>query len=170
MPLPEMVELPLKLCIGTYVVSSSAPELVTLELHYSPEVRVSSPEGDTTRLPAAEASIVALLNGIPAPEPTTIGLTTFDLANGKTVIVCTEVAENEGRSVTNSWPDLAPAVLQHLGGAVRRERAVFVEHYCTGSYRNSDIEETFDEVVLAWSGDKPVGHSWARIEMRPAKK
>ena len=75
--------------------------------------------------------------------------------------VCTEIAENEGSSVTNSWPWLAEALVETLG--LDPGRTEFIEHYCSLSYRNGSTRETLDHVDIVWRDNKPLRNTWRQL-------
>lgn len=87
------------------------------------------------------------------------GLTIFDLSDGRRVFVCTELADNPGRSVTNAWPELAAHLVDAIGDTTR-EKTVFIEHYWPGSYESGMREETFDQVLIDW---KELRVGWRRL-------
>lgn len=160
--LPTKLILPAKLVAGTHVIDATTPETLVLDLSLPVQVLTGAPNGRVSRLPAAEGRVAAIAAGLPVPEPMTLGLTLFDLADGRRIFVCTELAENRGVSVTNAWPQLADRLLSVIGG-VKPEQAVFVEHYFPGSYKSGHPEETFDLVEIEWREGRAVGQRWARI-------
>lgn len=105
---------------------------------------------------------IASLPGMPASS-LVMGLTVFDLSNGRRVFCCTELADNPGRSVTNAWPELAQDLLNEVGGA-DWDSAVFVEHYFPGSYKGGKIEEVFDLVEFDISRDGFPHPRWRRLQ------
>ncbi|HRQ59881.1 MAG TPA: hypothetical protein PLN31_20895, partial [Azoarcus taiwanensis] len=56
-------------------------------------------------------------------------------ADGGYVVTATELAENPGPSVTNSWPGLAAAVCQVVLPGIAPEAIEWVERYTSASYR-----------------------------------
>lgn len=105
---------------------------------------------------------IASLPGMPTSS-LVMGLTVFDLSNGRRVFCCTELADNPGRSVTNAWPELAQDLLNEVGGA-DWDSAVFVEHYFPGSYKGEKIEEVFDLVEFDSSRDGFPHPRWRRLQ------
>jgi len=105
---------------------------------------------------------IASLPGMPTSS-LVMGLTVFDLSNGRRVFCCTELADNPGRSVTNAWPELAQDLLNEVGGA-DWDCAVFVEHYFPGSYKGGKIEEVFDLVEFGSSRDGFPHPRWRRLQ------
>lgn len=93
--------------------------------------------------------------------PITVGVTVFELVGDARVVVCTELADNRGPSVTNSWPWLASALAEHLD--LQPERTRFLEHYCHLSYEGGATMESFDLVHLAWHGTKAQMQGWSRL-------
>ena len=61
------------------------------------------------------------------------------------VIVCTELANNPGQSVTNAAPRIAAEVLKNLRLPVP---VVWIEHYEDGARGTREDPETFDLVVF----------------------
>ena len=61
------------------------------------------------------------------------------------VIVCTELANNPGQSVTNAAPRIAAEVIQDLFLAIP---VVWIEHYEDGARGTPEDPETFDLVVF----------------------
>lgn len=161
--LPEKITLPTTLLAGAHIVAASSPTLISLDYSLRRSIFVAEGAGTVRPMPAAEGSIALLLAGVPPPEPMTLGVTIFDLSDGRRVFVCSEVVENRGVSVTNAWPELASLLLRGDGG-VKAEQAVFVEHYFQGSYRSDKKEETFDLVEITWDGSRPVHQMWRRIK------
>lgn len=53
---------------------------------------------------------------VPFQPPTTLALDIFEISDKRRILVCTELACNQGRSITNSWPDLADHLFKLLGG------------------------------------------------------
>lgn len=60
---------------------------------------------------------------VPFQPPTTLALDIFEISDKRRILVCTELACNQGRSITNSWPDLADHLFKLLGG---RRRSLFL--------------------------------------------
>lgn len=140
---PQSITLPLNLVVGTHVVDTDS----------------------TVRFDAA------LPRG--TDTPTTCAVTVFDLRDGRRIIVCTELAENQGRSVTNAWPDLATVLLDGFGHDISPSKAVFVEHYAGNSvsYQGDDAPwETFDLVEIEWRDRVAVQASWKHIEQRGKRR
>ncbi|WP_126447986.1 hypothetical protein [Sulfuricystis multivorans] len=162
--LPEKITLPASLIDSTYVIAVDGPVPISIDSGVL-KVYAGSPDRP---LPSAEGTLELLKAGIPPVEPMTIGLSTFWLADGRQIFVCTELAENKGKSVTNAWPELAEKIL-HLAGDVPPQRAVFVEHYFGGSYDvgqcGLDYPETFDLVEIEWDGSRAVGNGWKSLKL-----
>jgi len=73
------------------------------------------------------------------------------------VVVASELEDNPGASITNTYEDLATGVWQKLGLAV--DQVTWVEHYGAQSY-GVRIDETFDWVTLERQGDRLVSPQW----------
>jgi len=154
--LPEKITLPAALLNGAFVTANDGPTMVTVAPPL-PKVFLNG-----AVLPSAESFLELVNIGI-LREPMTFCLTVFWLSDGRQVFVCTEIAENHGPSVTNAWPWLANHVLK-IAGDVPREKAVFVEHYFSGSYGgHSSTKETYDLVFLKWDADMVTGQGWQRL-------
>lgn len=101
---------------------------------------------------------------VPSQPPTTLALDIFEMSDKRRIVVCTELARNQGRSITNSWPDLADHLRGLLGG--QETQLVFVEHYCGASYRDRELPSTYDLVDLRWI----MGHAcllgWTRLSSK----
>lgn len=167
--LPATITLPTAAIAGTYVIAAEPPQVVIVDYALPRTVIGADSDGELHQLPAAEGAILAMLSGFDVPEPMTLGLTLFDLADGRRVFVCTELAENKGVSVTNAWPDLARQLID-LAGDAKPETAVFIEHYCDASYRQPIGDETFDLVEIEWAGQQPVNCGWRRLQPIEAPK
>lgn len=87
------------------------------------------------------------------------GLAVFDLSDGRRIFVCSELADNTGRSVTNAWPELASWLMENVG-ASNPGNVMFIEHYWPGSYKSNIREETFDQILIDW---KEMRTGWRRI-------
>ncbi len=127
---PERITLPVELLAGAHVIATRSTENCN----------------------------VSLRKAYPL-EPTEMGLTIFDLSDGRRVFVCSELAGNPGMSVTNAWPELASWLVENIGDT-SQEKAAFVEHYWPGSYKSEMREETFDQVLIDWNKNS-VG--WRRL-------
>ena len=62
--------------------------------------------------------------------PSVCDLDIRSLANGKTLVICTEVPDNRGTSVTNFAEELATLVCKQFG--IVPDSLVWVEHYPRG--------------------------------------
>lgn len=76
-------------------------------------------------------------------EPTRCRLRVYRGRDGAQVALVTELARNQGLSVTNAAEHIWAAVARQLD----TDRFAMVEHYDGGSYRQPLHEETFD---LVW--------------------
>ena len=95
-----------------------------------------------------------LKEGLPVSEPMQFMMTRLERDDGVTVVICSELADNTGTSVTNAWPGLANYLCDTYG--FNPLKTVFVEHYGEFSYHRSQPREPdrFDHVQLDWrSGD-----------------
>lgn len=136
---------------------------IEIDFCMAPDVLLETADG-LVKLPAAEGVLILLANGLPAPEPMTIGLTQFILADRKVVLVCTELAQNHGTSVARSWPTLAEYVLK-IADITDHSQAVFVEHYSSGFKEQSasHARDHFYLVAIRWNGDKAVDQEWKAL-------
>lgn len=164
--IPESIRLPGSFFTndrcGAYVLDNFGPEKIKLESGKLPTVLVRSKKGAGRQANPIEAIVALTQAGVELGRPMTMSLTWFDLSNGERVFVCTELAENEGKSVTNAWPELADALVR-LSGEPKR-KAVFVEHYFAGSYPSGTAEESFDLVDLRPNGDGTLAVGWRRLK------
>lgn len=137
--LPDSIDLPPELLNGAHVVSSR------------PTMRY-----------------IASLPGCPAFS-LVMGLTVFDLSDGRRVFCCTELADNPGRSVTNAWPELAQDLLNEVG-YVDWENAVFVEHYFPGSYEEMRSGEIYDLVEIDFIAGGFPQTKWRRLQSETTRE
>ena len=80
----------------------------------------------------------------------------------ETLVMVTELAANEGMSVTNAAGWLATKVIQDY--QLSPERTRFVEHYGKMSYANSDIVDTYDLVTFSWNEEgEACNPKWRRL-------
>lgn len=136
MMLPERITLPLEIQAGAHVINTYPCERCQARLdEYAP---VSSLE---------------------------FGLTIFDLSDGRRVYICTELADNPGRSVTNAWPDLAAWLIENIGDTTP-EKAVFIEHYYPKSYRFALKMESYDRVIIRWDNRKALSTHWVHLDAK----
>ena len=105
-----------------------------------------------------------LTSGWPAPNPMTIGLTQFFLADGKVLLVCSELARKDGVGVAKAWPELAEHIL-NIADIADREQVVFVEHYFSESYTEltNQTKDDFYLVEIAWRANPAVGREWRHL-------
>jgi hypothetical protein len=73
------------------------------------------------------------------------------------VVVATELEDNPGSSITNSFEYLATGVWQKLG--LTFEQTTWIEHYCSESY-GFPIEELINWVKLEWRDSRLVSPEW----------
>lgn len=157
------LKLPDSLLVGTSAVSKMSIQEVNIDFCVTPDVLLETPNG-LRKLPAAEGLLVLLRNGWPAPNPMTIGLSQFLLADGKALLVCSELVRNEGVSVAKAWPELAEHLLK-IAGISAPEQAVFVEHYFYGSFTEmaSPTKDEFYLVEISWHSNKAVDRKWHHL-------
>lgn len=84
------------------------------------------------------------------------------------VVVVTQLAENQGTSVTNAWPVLADLIMQHYDLFSPEEEDVrWIEHYPPRPGHIESRQETWDEVhmVRDFNTHKmdPNRHPWTRL-------
>ncbi|CAI10438.1 hypothetical protein TMEC54S_00517 [Thauera mechernichensis] len=101
---------------------------------------------------------------VPFQPPTTLALDIFEISDKRRILVCTELACNQGRSITNSWPDLADHLFKLLGG--QETQLVFIEHYCAVSYRDREVPSTYDLVDLRWISGHASLLGWTRLSSK----
>jgi hypothetical protein len=77
--------------------------------------------------------------------------------NDYDVVVCTELPENEGMSVTNAAEKVATAVVD--GFDLEPERLIWIEHYPV----MGEFDETWDSCEFKWEGKKAVSVGWYPI-------
>lgn len=156
-------ELPDSLLTGTSVISKIPMKEVNIDFCVTPDVLLETPDG-LLKLPGAEGLLVLLSNGWPAPNPMRIGLSQLLLTNGKVLLVCSELARNDGISVAKAWPQLAEHLLK-IAGIAAPEQAVFVEHYFYGSYTEltNQTKDDFYLMEIAWHGNKAIERKWHHL-------
>ena len=74
------------------------------------------------------------------------------LADGRTTIIATELAENTGTSITNAAEQAATEACRRFN--IDPHRLVWIEHYNSESYRQRSREETYD--LVSFSSINPV--------------
>ena len=88
-------------------------------------------------------------------------VTRFDFSGKKCLFVLSEIADNEGASITNVHESLVPAVFRAMADCPA-ENALFVEHYGDFSYAGGrEGEETFDWLITekdVEQGIRSIGH------------
>lgn len=136
---------------------------VSIDHYIAPDVLLETPDG-LVKLPVAEGLLTLLSSGWQVPCVMTIGLTQFFLADETVLLVCSELEKNKGVSVANAWPELAEYVLK-LCGISPPGRAIFVEHYFSGSYSEQETQpkDTFYLVEIVWRGNKAVERKWRHL-------
>lgn len=163
--LPNAIPLPPSLLARASPAPVDGPLALTLDLSIPSALYLQQTDESITRLPAAESTVALLAAGIPAPEPMTLGVTRFRRSDGGDLVVCSELAENRGASVTNAWPQLATALVREWG--LDPEKTTFIEHYHPGSYAASVSDgvkkDSFDRVVLTWSGGRASMDGWQHV-------
>lgn len=90
--------------------------------------------------------------------------------DGAPVVVCTELEENNGTSVTNAAEMIATLVLNTLG---RPSALTWVEHYPDRAFFGNKpmMREQFDLVEFEWSGSALLHHPrWRRIPKEEAER
>ena len=90
---------------------------------------------------------------------------------GKTIVIVTELATNQGLSVTNAAEVLASKIVEqfHLDPTTTR----FIEHYGKESYGYEDeraVADVFDEVTFVWNGMLAMSPTWKRADGKEMKK
>lgn len=91
-----------------------------------------------------------------------------DLERDTLLVICSELSENPGQSVTNAAEYIAAEVISGHG---LREPPVWIEHYPRSqAERQAGIKETFDLVVFENYEVREVLHGgeWRRTVGRPA--
>lgn len=93
--------------------------------------------------------------------PTTTVVTLFSLKDGRSLVMCDELAENNGRSVHESWHFLA----EHLHAALKlpedKSQCLFMEHSGSFSHKGKTYTpDSVDQVLITWGQGKVVGVSW----------
>lgn len=70
------------------------------------------------------------------------------------VVILTELADNEGMSVTNAAEEIAAAVV--LANALPTSRTVWIEHYEDGARGTPEDPATFDLITFSADDPEPV--------------
>jgi hypothetical protein len=91
-------------------------------------------------------------------HPSKCGLKIVKETENVTVIL-TELTDNPGTSVTNCIEEIATQVYQQFLKDTPVEKIRWIEHYPPSGI----FEETFDEVVLDWDGEKFSHPRWRRL-------
>lgn len=95
------------------------------------------------------------------PIPSTCHLRMVE-TGGETVVIATELADNEGMSITNAYEWLASRITQEYELDPQRTR--FIEHYSAASYVGGSIPDTYDEVSFVWNGREAHNPQWRRLQ------
>ena len=75
----------------------------------------------------------------------------FSQPNKIFIVVLTELTENTGASITNSYEKIVTQVYHKFLAEVPFNKITWIEHYDKNSYEKSDNKhETFDEVNLSY--------------------
>ena len=89
----------------------------------------------------------------------------LSLADGRTVVIATELAGNTGMSITNAAELIGGAVCRHFG--IDPAKLVWIERYDANSYAEHDHQETFDLVTFSEVSATPISRfarpSWRRM-------
>ena len=83
------------------------------------------------------------------------------------VVILTELAENEGTSITNCYEKIATELYKGRLSHYLPTEIQWVEHYNKNSYNTNDkLEETFDLVSLQWDEQKRcyLSPAWTRCQ------
>jgi hypothetical protein len=83
--------------------------------------------------------------------------------DGRHAVVLTEIAENQGMSITNAAEDLATEIRLVYG--LNPSTTAWIEHYTPDSYRErSGRAETFDLVTFTWDNAGAARYpKWRRL-------
>jgi hypothetical protein len=81
--------------------------------------------------------------------PSVCGLDIQPLANDRTVVICTELPDNPGTSVTNFAEDLATLVCRRF--RIASDKLVWIEHYPPSASHGPKAD--WDRVEFSWDGD-----------------
>ena len=93
--------------------------------------------------------------------PSLCGLHVELLPDGRTLVICTELSDNSGTSVTNFAEELATLVCGRFG--VAPDRLVWIEHYPASPVHGP--EPDWDLVEFTWDGARFQDPNWR--PMRP---
>ena len=88
------------------------------------------------------------------------GLELQKLADGRTLVICTELPENTGTSVTNFAENLATLVCRKFG--IRHDQLLWIEHYFSG--RALGPEPQWDWVEFDWDGESFQNPRWRPMD------
>ena len=94
------------------------------------------------------------------PIPSTCHLELWE-SDTETLVITTELATNEGMSITNAYEWLASQIAQEHRLDPRRTR--FIEHYGQMSYSRGKTPDTYDLVTLMWNEGAAADPSWRRL-------
>lgn len=87
----------------------------------------------------------------PAGQRGVCGVRVISVDATKKIVILTELADNPGSSVTNSWPFIASSVYYQLFREVDPKGIAWVEHYGQQSYRHPHSDgDRYDLVELEW--------------------
>lgn len=81
------------------------------------------------------------------------------LADGRTIVVLTELPENTGTSVTNMVEYLATEIYHSFLKGIPTQNIFWIEHYP----ERKPFPETFDRVIMTWDGQKFKNPKWERL-------
>ncbi|ABM97127.1 hypothetical protein [Methylibium petroleiphilum] len=93
----------------------------------------------------------------------------FDLADGRRLFVVSELAENDGPSVTNAAETIATAILSNYASDLEPSQVVFLEHYddefsysfMRAAGRANRV--SFDRWEITWQGRRAVFVDWMPV-------
>lgn len=96
-------------------------------------------------------------------------LARFDLADGRRLFVISELAENEGPSVTGAAETIATAIMASYASDLDPSQVVFLEHYdsefsysfARAACRTNRV--TFDRWEITWHGRRAVFVDWMPV-------
>lgn len=96
---------------------------------------------------------------------TTCRLEILKLSDGHVMAIATELADNEGPSITNASDFFIPAVYAAHLASYDLDDVEFIEHYRSDlSYRNEASEwETYDRVLIENNSGQPSAIGWERL-------
>lgn len=94
------------------------------------------------------------------------GVRTVSVDATKKIVILTELADNPGKSVTNSWPFIASAIYYQLFPDFDPKGIIWVEHYGQQSYRQPRGDgDRYDIVDLEWDDTR---HEYSIAQDRPS--